>query len=53
VDTEEFELTKNTYAVDGDEEHDYSLFIVDKMHNKYVDIVSEVFRHIFTTAVVY
>jgi hypothetical protein len=53
VDTEEFELAKNTYAVDGDEEHDYSLFIVDKMHNKYVDIVSEVFRHIFTTAVVY
>lgn len=53
VDTEEFELTKNTYATYDGEEHDYSLFIVDKQHTKYADIVSEVFQYIFTTAVVY
>jgi hypothetical protein len=53
VDTEEFELTKNTYAVYGGEEHDYSLFIVDKQHDKYANIVSEVFCHIFTNSVVY
>jgi hypothetical protein len=53
VDTEEFELTKNTYAVSGGEEHDYSLYIVNKQCDKYTDVVAEVFQHIFEVSFVY
>ena len=53
--TDEFELTKHTYATPGgeyEEENDYSLFVVDKQ-GKYGDIVAEIFSHIFENAVVY
>jgi hypothetical protein len=53
VNTEEFELTKNTYAISGGEEHDYTLFVVDKQHTKYADVVAEVFQHIFEVSFVY
>lgn len=55
IHTEEFELTKHTYATPDDEyeeENDYSLYVIDKQ-GKYGDIVAEVFGHIFTHAIVY
>jgi len=53
--TDEFELTKHTYATPGgeyEEENDYSLFVVDKQ-GKYGDIVAEIFSHIFEGGIVY
>ena len=53
--TDEFELTKHTYATPGgeyEEENDYSLFVVDKQ-GKYGDIVAEIFWHVFEGGIVY
>jgi hypothetical protein len=52
VHQDEFELTKNTYAVYGGEEHEYALFVVNK-HGRYADIVSELFGHMFVNSIIY